>query len=104
MQSPAKESSFKLTDLSTRLMNDIYEPIFLNYNLTLLTDFPMPGANPAYYLINFLLYVAAKNWDMVPNDMENIHDFGSFQKMILTSGCKMVAIVGYNNYFNVLLS
>ena len=48
MQSPAKESSFKLTDLSTRLMNDIYEPIFLNYNLTLLTDFPMPGANPAY--------------------------------------------------------
>ena len=48
--------------------------------------------------------MAEKNWDMVPNDMENIHDFGSFQKMILTSGCEMVAIVGYNNYFNVLLS
>ena len=31
---------------------------------------------------------------MLPNDMENIKDFGSFQKLILESGCQIVVIVG----------
>lgn len=31
---------------------------------------------------------------MLPNDMESIKDFGSFQKLILKSGGQIVVIVG----------
>ena len=42
----------------------------------------MPNVNSEYFGINSLRYMAAKVWDMVPNDIKNVNDIESFKNKI----------------------
>ena len=63
-------------------MNDIFQPKTVSYNLKSQNDFTRPNVNSEYFGINSLRYMAAKVWDMVPNDIKNVNDIESFKNKI----------------------
>ena len=63
-------------------MNDIFQPRAVSYNLRSQTDFTWPNVGSEYFGINYLRYIAAKLWDVVPNDMKNVNYIASFKNNI----------------------
>ena len=63
-------------------MNDIFQPRAVSYNLRSQNDFTWPNVNSEYFGINYLRYIAARLWDMVPNDMKNVNYIASFNDNI----------------------
>ena len=51
-------------------MNDIFQSRAVSYNLRSQIDFTRPNVNSEQFGINSPRYMAAKVWDMVPNDMK----------------------------------
>ena len=82
LQSLAIELFKVRNNLSVTIMNDIFQPRVLNYNLRSQTDFARPNARSEHFGINSLRYMSAKVWDMVPNDMKNINDLEIFKNNI----------------------
>ena len=100
---------FKIkNNLSVTLMNDIFQPTAVSYNLRSQIDFTRPNVNSEHFGISSLRYMAAKVWDMVPNDMKNVNDIETFKNNIrkwkpVNCHCKLcldyVSCVGYVNTF-----
>ena len=51
-------------NLSVIIMNDIFQPRAVRYNLRSQIDFPRPNVNSEHFGISSLRYMAAKVWDM----------------------------------------
>ena len=71
-------------------------------------DFTRPNANFEDFGISSPRYMAAKVWDMIPNDMKNVNDIETFKNNIrkwqpVNSHCKLcldyVFCVDYVNTF-----
>ena len=60
-------------NLSVTIMNDIFQPKAVSYYLRSQID------STEHFGINSLRYMAAKFWDMVPNDMKNVNDIATFK-------------------------
>ena len=100
---------FKIkNNLSVTMMNDIFQPRAVRYNLRSQTDFTRPNVNSEHFGISSLRYMAAKVWDMVPNDIKNVNEIETFKNNIRKSKpvnchCKLcldyVSCVGYDNTF-----
>ena len=74
---------FKIkNNLSVTIMNDIFQPRAVSYNLRSQIDFTRPNVNSEYFGISSLRYMAAKVWNMVPNDMKNVNEIGTFKNNI----------------------
>ena len=89
-------------------MNYIFQPRAVRYNLRSQIDFTRPNVNSEHFGISSLRYMAAKVWDMVPNDMKNVNEIETFKNNIrkwkpVNSHCKVcldyVSCVGYVNTF-----
>ena len=89
-------------------MNDIFQPRAVRYNLRSQIDFTRPNVNSEHFGIISLRYMAAKVWDMVPNDMKNVNEIETFKNNIrkwkpVSYHCKLcldyVSCVGYVNAF-----
>ena len=63
-------------------MNYIFQPRAFSYNLRSQIDFARPNVSSEHFRINTLTYMAAKVWDMVPNDMKNVNDIETFKNNI----------------------
>ena len=61
-------------NLSVTIINDIFQPRAVSYNLRSQINFTRPNLNSEHFGIRSLRYMAAKVWDMVPNDMKNVND------------------------------
>ena len=100
---------FKIkNNLSVTIMNDIFQPRAVSYNLRSQIDFTRPNVNSEHFGISSLRYMAPKVWDMVPNDMKNVNDIETFKNNIrkwkpVNCHCKLcldyVSCVGYVNTF-----
>ena len=100
---------FKIkNNLSVTLMNDIFQPTAVSYNLRSQIDFTRPNVNSEHFGISSLRYMAPKVWDMVPNDMKNVNDIETFKNNIrkwkpANCHCKLyldyASCVGYANTF-----
>ena len=74
---------FKIkNNLSVTIMNDIFQPRAVTYTLSSQIDFTRPNVNSEHFGINSLRYMAAKIWDMVHNDTENVIDIETFKNNI----------------------
>ena len=54
-------------------MNDIFQRRAVSYNLRSRIDFTRPNLNSEHFGISSLRYIAAKVWDMVPNEIKNVN-------------------------------
>ena len=100
---------FKIkNNLSVTIMNDIFQPRAVSYNLRSQIDFTRPNLNSEHFGISSLRYIAAKVWDMVSNEMKNVNDNetlkNDFRKSkAVNCHCKLcldyVSCVGYVNTF-----
>ena len=71
---------FKIkNNLSVAIMNEIFQPRAARYNLRSQIDFTRPNVNSEHFGISSLRYMAAKVWDMVPNDMKNVNEIETFK-------------------------
>ena len=101
---------FKIkNNLSVAIMNDIFQLRAVRYNLRSQIDFTRPNVNSEHFGISSLRYMAAKVWDMVPNDMKNVNEIETFKSNIrkwkpVNCHCKLcldyVSCVGYVNTFH----
>ena len=74
---------FKIkNNLSVTIMNDIFQPRLARYNLRSQIDFTRPSVNSEHLGISSLRYMAAKVWDMEPNDMKNVNKIETFKNNI----------------------
>ena len=74
---------FKIkNNLSVTIMNYIFQPRAVSYNLRSQIDFTRPNVNSEHFGISSLRYMAPKVWDMVPNDMKNVNDIETFKNNI----------------------
>ena len=70
---------FKIkNNISVTIMN----PRAVRYNLRSQVDFTWPNVNSEYFGISSLRYMAAKVWDIVPNDMKNVNEIETFKNNI----------------------
>ena len=69
-------------NLSVAIMNDIFQPRAVSYNLRSQIDFTRPNVNSEHFGISSLRYMAANVWDMVHNDMKNVNEIESFKSNI----------------------
>ena len=100
---------FKIkNNLSVTIMNDIFQPRAVRYNLRSQIDFTRPNVNSEHFGISSLRYMAAKVWDMVPNDMKYVNEIETFKSNIrkwkpVNCHCKLcrdyASCVGYVNTF-----
>ena len=100
---------FKIkNNLSVAIMNDIFQPRAVRYNLRSQIDFTRPNVNSEHFGISSLRYMAAKVRDMVPNDMKNVNEIETLKNNIrkwkpVNYHCKLcldyVCCVGYVNTF-----
>ena len=100
---------FKIkNNLSVTIMNDIFQPRAVRYNLRSQIDFTRPNVNSEHFGISSLRYMTAKVWDMVPNGMKNVNEIETFKNNIrkrkpVNCHCKLcldyVSCVGYVNTF-----
>ena len=72
-------------------MNDIFQLRAVSYSLRSQTDLARPNVNSKHFGISSLRYMAAKVWDMVPNDMKNVNDIETFKNNIIKWKCFFVA-------------
>ena len=71
---------FKIkNNLSVTIMNNIFQPRAVSYNLRSQIDFTLPNKNSEHFGISSLRYMPAKVWDMVPNDRKNVNDIETFK-------------------------
>ena len=101
---------FKIkNNLSVTIMNDIFQPRAVSYNLRSQIDFTRPNVNSEHFGISSLRYIAPKVWDMVPNDMKNVNDIETFKNNIrkwkpVNCHCKLcldyVSCVGFLTHYN----
>ena len=74
---------FKIkNNLSVTIMNNIFQPRAVSYNLRSQIDFTRPNINSEHFGISSLRYMAAIVWDMVLNDMKNVNDVKTFKNNI----------------------
>ena len=74
---------FKIkSNLSVTILNDIFQPKVVRYNLRSQIDFTRPSVNSEHFGISSLRYMAAKDWDMEPNDMKNVNEIETFKNSI----------------------
>ena len=100
---------FKIkNNLSVTIMNDIFQPRAVRYNLRSQIDFTRPNVNSEHFGVSSLRYMAAKVWDMVPNDMKNVNEIETFKNNIrkwkpVNCHCKLcldyVSCLGYVSTF-----
>ena len=82
IQSLATEFSKIKNNLSVTIMNDIFQPRAVSCNLRSQVDFTGPNVNFEHFGISCLRCMAAKVWEMVPNDMKNVNDIETFKNNI----------------------
>ena len=108
IQSLATELFKIKNNLSVAIMNDIFQPRAVRYNLRSQIEFTGPNVNSEHFGISSLRYMTAKVWDMVPNDMKNVIEIETFKNNIrkwkpVNRHCKLcldyVSCVGYVNTF-----
>ena len=58
------------------------QELSLSYNVRSQIDFTRPNVNCEHFGIGCLRYVAAKVWDMVPDEMKNVNDIETFKNNI----------------------
>ena len=63
-------------------MNHIFLPKAFSYHLRSQIIFARPNVSSEHFRISTPRYMAAKVWDMVPNDMKNVNDIGTFKNNI----------------------
>ena len=63
-------------------MNHIFQPNTFSYNLRSQIIFARPNVSSEHFRISTPRYMAAKVWDMVPNDMKNVNDIETFKNNI----------------------
>ena len=95
---------FKIkNNLSVSIMNDIFQPRVVRYNLRSQIYFTRPDVNSEHFGISSLRYMAAKVWDM-----KNVNEIETFKNNIrkwkpVNFHCKLcldyVSCVGYVNTF-----
>ena len=100
---------FKIkNNLSVTIINDIFHPRAVSYNLRPQIYFIRPNVSSEHFGISSLRCMAAKIWYMVPNDMKNVNDIETFKNNIrkwksVNCHCKLcldyVFCVGYVNTF-----
>ena len=100
---------FKIkNNLSVTIMNDIFQPRAVSYKLRSQIDFTKPNVNSEHFGISSLRYMAAKDWDMVPNDLKKLNGIEMFKNNIrkwkpVNCHCKLyldhVSCVGYFKTF-----
>ena len=93
---------FKIkNNLSVAIINDIFQPRAVRYNLRSQIDLTRPNINSEHFGISSLRY-------MVPNDMKNVNEIETFKNNIrkwkpVNCHCKLcldyVSCVGYVNTF-----
>ena len=94
---------------SNTIMNEIFELRNVSYNLRSQTDFDSGLARTNSFGIDSLKYMAAKVWDMVPNDIKNVDSLHIFKSKIrkwepLNCHCKLcLNYVPELGYINVAL-
>ena len=64
IQSLAIELFKVKNNLSVTIMNDIFQPRIISYNLRSQIDFTRPNVNSEHFGISSLRYMAGKVWDM----------------------------------------
>ena len=66
---------FKIkNNLSVTIMNYIFQPRAVSYNLRSQIDFTRPNVNSEHFGISSIRHMAVKVWDMVPNEIKNVND------------------------------
>ena len=74
---------FKIkNNLSVTIMNDFFQPGAVSYNLRSQINFTRPNLNSEHFGISSLRHMAAKVWDMAPNDRKNVNHIGIFKSNI----------------------
>ena len=63
-------------------MNDIFQSRAVSYNFRSQLDFTRPNIHSEHFGISSLTYMAAKGWNMVPNDTKNVNDTETFKSNI----------------------
>ena len=61
---------------------NVFQPRAVSYNLRSLIDFTRSYIISEHFGITSLRSIAAKVWDMVPNDMKNVNDIETFKNNI----------------------
>ena len=64
IQSLAIELFKVKNNLSVTIVNDIFQPRIISYNLSSQIDFTRPNVNSEHFGISSLRYMAGKVWDM----------------------------------------
>ena len=108
IQSLAIELFKMKNNLSVTIMNDIFQPRAVRCNLRSQIDFTRPNVNSEHFGIRSLRHMAAKVWDMVPNDIKNVNEIETSKNNIrewkpVDCHCKLCldydSCVGYLNTF-----
>ena len=100
IQSLAIEHFKTKNNLSVTIMNDIFQPRAVSYNLRSQIDFTRPNVNSKHFRISSLKYMTAKVWDMVPNDMKNVNYIEVFKNNVkkwkpVNFHCKLCFRLGF---------
>ena len=81
IQSLAIELFKVKSNLSNRIMCDIFETRNLDYNLRSQIDFIRTRANTSSFGLSFLKYLATKIWDVLPYEIKSIGNINLFKKL-----------------------
>ena len=100
IQSLAIEHFKTKNNLSVTIMNDIFQPRAVSYNLRSQIDFTRPNVNSKHFRISSLKYMTAKVWDMVPNDMKDVNYIEVFKNNVkkwkpVNFHCKLCFRLGF---------
>ena len=87
-------------NFSVTIMNDIFQPRAVSYNLRSQIDFTRPNVNSKHFRISSLKNMTAKVWDMVPNDMKNVNYIEVFKNNVkkwkpVNCHCKLCFRLGF---------
>ena len=94
--------------ISVTIMNDIFQPRAVSYNLSSQADYTRPNIDSKHFRNNSLRHLPAKVWDMVLNVMINVNDAETFKNNIrkwqpANCNCELcidyVSCVGYVDTF-----
>ena len=80
IQSLAIELFKVKSNLSSRIICDIFETRNLGYNLRSQTDFVRTFVNNSSFGLSSLKYLAAKIWDIVPYEIKSVGNLKLFKK------------------------
>ena len=80
IQSLAIELFKVKSNLSCRIMCDIFKTRNLDYNLRSQTDFMRTLVNTCSFGLSSLKYLATKIWDIVPHEIKSVGNLKLFKK------------------------